>query len=268
MNSLPNTKEAKQLIALANEFINTHKKAYSTEDLAMQIHKDLQAEVKSLYLEVKNKIDFTSEQTILDSIAVMAAHSEHQTKTSSVGQMFPKHYRLYPGSAMECTLASSILKLALEEKGKVNVHTVLIKGHQAAIQEEGSGTIIIYDPSTRWTRKDGVAHGFSHRFEPSEIKHKKDLKDEQGKYRGFFFRLETIQRPKNTGMFESFDEKRQVYTRDFFASESDTLIELSVVLENLSDLSDKDSFSSLQDFDAKEVVKTLHIFDHKKLFAG
>lgn len=92
-----------------------------------------------------------------------------------------------------------------------------------------------------------------------------EVRDEQGNYRGFKFRIETKNKPSNTGMFDAFDEGKDVYYRDFFASEPDTLVELSVVLYNLDDLSDRSSFQSLGGFNAESTIKEAKIFDHKKV---
>jgi len=256
----------KQLTEIANEFINTKIKIYEASDIVNQIQSDLQNEIRKLYSEIKDNIRFNTELSILDSIADFSAHTQHSSITSSILKQYPKYYRYTSELAMECTLSSAILKLALEEKGQSETHTVLLSGHQVAISEDVVGGITLYDPATRWTGNDQITHGFMHKFDPIQIINRNNLNDLQGKNRGFKFRIETQSRPPNTGMFSAFDEQKEVYYHDFFASEQDTLIELSVVLHNLDELSDRNDYTSLENFDAKKVIKEARIFDHEQIF--
>ena len=250
-----------QLIDIANEFINEEKKSYEGNDISRNIHDDLQSEVRKLYSHIKNKIEFETEQSVNDSVANMSAPTQKSTGSTDVSGMFPKFYRKNLDSPMECTLASAILKLALEEAGFEKVYTAIITGHQVTLTEKQNGSITIYDPSTRYTGNDGITHGFSHNFDASQISERQEINDQRGNYRGYKFRVETAEKPAHTGMFEAFDNNKNLYYRDFFASEPNTLIELSVVLYNLDNLPSKNLYPSLNKFDAKKIVKNAGIFD-------
>ena len=86
-------KTIKQLIKIANEFINTKAKNYEGINSVKNIHSDLQIEIRNLYDEIKGRIDFTNEETIIDSIANIAAPSETDVTTPPETRMFPKLYK-------------------------------------------------------------------------------------------------------------------------------------------------------------------------------
>lgn len=219
-----------------------------------ELHIALQNQIREIYESVKKDIDFTDAQTINDSIAEIASDSPN---TPSIAAWLPKEYNKYEGTNMECTLGSAMVKLALEESGFGDIRTAILKGHQVAVRNNENGGITILDPTTTHTA-EGERHGFSADFKEDQIVNKRDVYDNQGNLRGQRFRIETREKPSYTGMFANFDEERAVYYQDFFASEPNTLVELSVILENLGDLSNE--------FNAKQITEDLGMFNHKDLF--
>jgi hypothetical protein len=227
-----------------------------------ELHDSLQSQIQEIYQDIKSNIDLTSDQTINDSIVRIASDSPD---TPAIGAWLPIEYQRYEGTKMECTLGSAMVKLALEEAGSPDARTALLKEHQVAIRNNEDGSITIFDPTTTHTT-EGQRHGFMADFSADQVVDKQNVYDKQGNLRGQKFRVETKEKPEHTGMFDSFDEERQVYYRDFFTSEPDTLVELSVVLENLDNDQYKARYDSLKGYDARELMHETGIFNHKDLF--
>ena len=165
---------------------------------------------------------------------------------------------------MECTLASSMAKLALEEKG-LQARTAILEGHQVVMSED-KNSITIYDPSTRYTGSDNVTHTFKQHFAADQITNIENVYGSDKRLMGGKFRVETKDKPGHTGMFDAFDPEKGIYYRDFLRTNINTLVELSVVLHNLDELPNKEKYSSLEGLDAHKLINEAGIFDHEAVF--
>ena len=71
---------------------------------------------------------------------------------SQLARQLPVFNNKYPEAGYECTLATAMLRTALELAGFSNTRSLLLRRHFVCMQELEDGSINIFDAATRHTR--------------------------------------------------------------------------------------------------------------------
>jgi len=210
------------------------------KDLLHQVQYGFQNSIKKYFGDSKLEQD-TRNLTDEQILHLVAVRSEMKNKnTPQIARQIPKYSLKYPMAGFECTLSTALVRLSLAKMGFNNTRSLLLRRHFIAMRELEDGSIKLYDAATRIT-VNGQIQGFCESFFPREVYDKHDVWFQNEK-RGYVFTIKTTRKIKNTNMFQK--NNNGFYLKQFFAYEPNILIDLSVVLENLSEITkQKDEFS-------------------------
>ncbi len=259
----------KLLNQITEEFL-VDKIGNSDRSQIRDIQKLFQKELRTFYLESgipKNIEEIIAKNSnipidirILDFVAKKA---QTTARIPQIAKQIPKFSRKYKNSGFECTLATAMLRLAFKQAKIKYTRSVLLEGHFITAKFLKDNSIALYDPSTTHTI-NGTKHGFYHLFKPEEVV-EKNIIEKKDNQKGIAFVIKTKDPVENTGMFAN-----KSLTKSFYAYEPSILIDIAVVLENLSEYKnhkDTDSvelltkFPVLKQFDYPKLRRELHLFD-------
>jgi hypothetical protein len=137
-----------------------------------------------------------------------------------------------------CTLGSALLQTALQGVGIQNTRTVLREGHYIVMRELDDGSIKLLDTTSLITANKGSPQerlvGYVRTFPPSQIMDRQ-IVAEPGNRSGFAF---TVRDDKPDTIGGITHEKNGHYEERFYANDPSIKIDLSIALENLSEIKD------------------------------
>lgn len=158
--------------------------------------------------------------------------AERSRGVSGWADILPKLRREYKGAGLNCTLASAMLHIALEETGFANVRTVSTKGHHIVLRELPDGSLKLYGP-TDITTTDERLTGYVRTFTPAEIYSRQPV--EEGHERsGYALRLALAESDELGGFIQPDAEGH--YTKSYYAYDPSIKMDVGVALENLSEI--------------------------------
>ena len=241
-------------------FQNLNKSGNIVSQIQTHIQEKYQEHYFNLNLHINKNL---SDEEV---ISLIAERSENRDKSApQVARQLPMFNKLNPQAGFECTLATAMLRLALSDAG-FQTRSLLLRRHFVAMRELENGLVKIYDAATRITI-NGQTHGFTETFSSNEVLHKKEVLFD-GTRKGYVFSIKTKREIKNTEMFSK--KEGQFHTKQFFAYEPEILVDLAVVLENLSQFKnqkDADSVNLCNDYpilrklEYPEIKSTFRLFD-------
>jgi hypothetical protein len=170
-----------------------------------------------------------------------------------------------PGA--RCTLAGSLLHIALEKLGYEGVRCVQVDGHYVVLREMDDGSIKVYDPTasnvTQNAEGTREVKGFAHTFGREDVMKKFE---EDNTYQ---LVLKSSARIEHTDLFSVQDSEGN-YVRGFYALNPHTLMDVGTALENLSLLKDStdattrvlcEKYPDLKTLDFQEIKRVLQFPD-------
>lgn len=249
------------LTDLANEFINSEDTEYNTYDVARQIEEDLKEESRILYQELKSKIDFTNESTILRSISALVKPKDPNKKIPEALKSFPKFYRSHPEYGMSHNLAALIMKFSMEEI-HIDTYIYIAQNHLVAMSDnEITQTVKIYDPFM--TDSGNTEPSFLIEFNKEQTSKRRAV-THNNSYKGTVVRIALDQKPQGTDLFNRPNAEKRGYYQDLLYVSGSKLVELSVYLHDFEDLIREGVISA--DVSLDEIISTTGMFDHRKAF--
>ncbi len=249
IDSLPNA--TKMLLHAAQTFLMDDP---ITRDMLTMNHSDLIEELQQRFQRHLERyyeqsglqqkvIDLCSERTrnpteepLDEAICHLIAQNSQDDGTWMLE--LPALLKTFHKKGYNCTLGSALLQTALQEVGIQHVHTVLRTGHYIVLHELNDGSIKILDPTSLMTTNKGTPKerlvGYVRTFSPSQIINRREIA-EPGNRRSFSF---TVQDDKPDHIGGITHECKGHYEEHFYANDPSIKIDISIALENLSEIKD------------------------------
>lgn len=286
------------IIDLSNDFflnqsLGLEDTKLSDHELGQRVESGFQENIKQYYQDSGTREEVTKliqesrkkpiedlDDRILDLIMSRSSEEGDPEGIHGVTGTLPNFNRLFDRANFECTLASAMLKLALNDAGFRDARTALITGHQLVVRKLADGSIKYLDSATRVTGADRVMHGFSHTFSSDQVEYLDNFGDTD--HSAYSFRITVPEdSPSLSGpLQEILDHSGNTFSKNVYVNSADLLINLSTALGNLSEVSKKaqhgdlkatafvEQYPVLKSFDKKQIESELGLFNSQEYLAS
>ena len=227
---------------LSNGFNKNDFKELNDEQIAEKLQQEFQANIMAHYkdsgLADKVRLLISQEEkqptgAPLDEQLLNLVTEESQGVQGWV-HMLPKLRDQYPDAGLDCTMASALLHLALEEAGFSDVHTTGVQNHHVVFRALPDGSVKLYGPTdTETNDTTGKLEGYSKTFLPADIVSRQSVDEGHGRT-GTAYQLSSAKVDKRGGFIKKDDAGQ--YTKTFYAYDPSTKMDIAVALGNLAEI--------------------------------